>query len=239
MRTIIWFIYFWLYLLVKVPKMRRAGRLEAAGDIAGCKAIVDEVIPKWASSLLRLAGAEVTVTGQENLPKGPAVYVANHQGYFDIPIMLTALNGVHPLLSRQGVGKIPLIRTWMKRFGCQFVDRSDPRQAVGCINEIVRLIEEQGRSVTIFPEGTRSWGGPVGEFKAGGFKIAEKTGLPVVPVVIDGSHKLMEANKMWIKPAKVRVKILPAIATAEMSRAERKSLAEDVRGIIVKEMGEL
>ncbi len=85
MRTIIWFIYFWGYLLFALPKMKRAQRLQAAGELDARDALVEPMIQKWARALLRLAGVQVELTGLENIPEGPAVFVPNHQSYFDIP----------------------------------------------------------------------------------------------------------------------------------------------------------
>ncbi len=237
MRTVIWFIYFWLYLIVLWPSMHRAIRLDKAGDRAGRDAIVQKVIPRWAGTLLRLAGARVQVAGRENIPRGPVVFVANHQGYFDIPLLLAHLDAAHPLLAKQETLKIPLIRTWMRLLGCQFVDRDNPRQSVSCLNEAARMITQEGRSFIIFPEGTRSRGDAVGDFKSGGFKVASKAGVPVVPVVIDGSYRLMEGNGMWIRPAAVRVTILPPVETKDLDRAALKHLGDEVRGRIVQAKG--
>lgn len=229
MRTIVWFIYFWLYLLALWPRMHKALRLEAEGDLAGRDAIVQEEIPKWAASLLKLAGAEITVRGRENLPKEPAVYVSNHQGYFDIPILLTQLGAAYPLIAKQETQKIPLIRTWMRLLQCQFIDRSNPRQSVSCLNEAARALSREGRSFILFPEGTRSRRDEMGPFKSGGFRIASKTGAPIVPVAIDGSFRLMEGNGMWIRPAQVTVTILPPVETKGLSREEVKALEETVQ----------
>ena len=130
MRTIIWFIYFWGYLLFALPKMKRAQRLQAAGELDARDALVEPMIQKWARALLRLAGVQVELTGLENIPEGPAVFVPNHQSYFDIPVLLAWLDKPHPLVSKQEVKKIPLIRTWMELLDCVFIDRDNARQSV-------------------------------------------------------------------------------------------------------------
>ena len=120
MRTIIWFIYFWGYLLFALPKMKRAQRLQVAGELDARDALVEPMIQKWARALLRLAGVQVELTGLENIPEGPAVFVPNHQSYFDIPVLLAWLDKPHPLVSKQEVKKIPLIRTWMELLAHRF-----------------------------------------------------------------------------------------------------------------------
>ena len=232
MRTIIWFIYFWGYLLLALPKMKKAQRLQAAGELDARDALVEGMVQKWARSLLRLAGVTVEITGLENIPARPSVFVPNHQSYFDIPVLLAWLDKAHPLVSKQEVKKIPLIRTWMEQLGCVFIDRDNARQSVAALGEASREITQRGRSFIIFPEGTRSRGDAMGEFKNGGFRAALKAGVPVVPVVIDGTYRAMEANHMWIHPAHVRVTVLPAIPTQGMSREESKAIGERVHDMI-------
>ena len=162
------------------------------------------------------------------------VFVPNHQSYFDIPVLLAWLDRPYPLVSKQEVKKLPLIRQWMELLGCVFIDRDNARQSVSALGEAARTMVERKRSLIIFPEGTRSRGETIGEFKNGGFRAALKAGVPVVPVVIDGTYRAMEANHMWIKPAAVKVQVLEAIPTAGMSREESKELGERVRGLIAE-----
>lgn len=237
MRTIIWFIYFWGYLLFALPRMKKAQRLNAAGDLDARDALVEPTIQGWARSLLRLAGVKVEIDGLENIPEGPAVFVPNHQSYFDIPVLLAWLDKPHPLVSKQEVKKIPLIRTWMELLDCVFIDRSNARQSVTALGEAAKNMTQRSRSFIIFPEGTRSRGEEMGEFKNGGFRAALKAGVPVVPVMIDGTYRVMEANHMWIRPASVRVKVLPPVPTQGMSREESREIGEKVREMILESRG--
>ena len=190
------------------------------------------IVRRWARRLLRLAGAKVEVTGQDNLPDEPAVYVANHQGNFDIPILLTVLHEPHGLIAKQELAKLPFVRAWMRHLHCMFVDRSSPRAGAQVIVDGERLLES-GRSVSIFPEGTRSRGGPMHRFQGGAFRIATRAGAPIVPVTIDGSYRLMEAQGFWIRPASVRVTIHPPVPTADLSREQMRSLPDQVHDTIV------
>lgn len=232
MRTIIWFIYFWGYLLFALPKMKKAQKLASQGDLDARDALVEPKVQKWARSLLRLAGVTVEIDGLENIPQGPAVFVPNHQSYFDIPVLLAWLDKPHPLVSKQEVKKLPLIRQWMELLDCVFIDRDNARQSVAALGEAAKNMTQRGRSFIIFPEGTRSRGDEMGEFKNGGFRAALKAGVPVVPVVIDGSYRAMEANHMWIKPAHVKVRVLPSIPTAGISREESKVIGLRVHDLI-------
>lgn len=169
MRTIIWFLYFWLYLIVVLPEYWRVCRMEKRGETERHDRLVRKHVQNWAGRLLRLAGAEITTTGRENIPEGPVVFVANHQGYFDIPLMLTQLDKPNPIVAKKEIMKLPMIRGWMEQLRCVFLDREDPRKSMESLKSAQELLGK-GYSVTIFPEGTRNSGGELGEFKAGAIR---------------------------------------------------------------------
>ena len=127
---------------------------------------------------------------------------------------------------KEELEKIPLLNRWMKLLGCVFVKRDDIRASVKALNDATAIVES-GRSFVIFPEGTRYKGeeGGAGEFKAGAFRIAVKTETPVVPVAISGARGLFEAHGNRTTPGTVRIRVLPPIQTAGMSRADRAALA--------------
>ena len=173
-----------------------------------------------------------------NIPKdGPCVFVANHRSYYDIPLLLASLDEPYGILAKEELGKIPLLNRWMKLLGCVFVQRDDVRASVRALNDATAIVES-GRSFIIFPEGTRYKGeeGGAGEFKAGAFRIAVKTGAPVVPVAISGARGLFEARGNRATPGTVYVRVLPPIQTAGMSRAEQKQLPDAVRQTILAEL---
>lgn len=230
MRTFVWFFWFWASLLRLIPAMRRAQHLHNNGDHAGCDAIVAKQVCGWADGRLKWASVTLHTSGLENIPQEPVVFVGNHQGNFDIPIVMTTLPRAG-ILAKQELTKLPFICTWMKLMGCVFIDRKSPRQSVAALGEAIKQVEA-GRSMMVFPEGTRSKGSNMGEFKAGAFKIALKTKVPIVPVCIDGSYKVMEQNGNWIKPATVTLKVLPAIATAGLDKEAAKALPAQVRALI-------
>lgn len=229
--TIIWFIYFWLYLLMLIPGLLKATRLQKQGRTEEHDAYISKHVGRWARSLLKAAGAKVTVRGMEHIPQGAAVFVSNHQGNFDVPIMLGHIGKPKALLAKAELAKLPIIRLWMKHLHCIFVDRSNVRQAIHSLNEAGKLIESN-YSVVVFPEGTRSKSDELGEFKPGAFRIAAKTGAPIVPIRIQGSYKLMEDNGNWISPAHVTVTILPSIPTEGLTKTEIAALPNQVQELI-------
>lgn len=238
MRTIIWFIYFWGYLLYSWPMLHKGLAAQKRGDNTVGDALAAKYVPHWAGRLLAMAGVTVTVTGRENIPAGrPCVFVANHRSYYDIPLMLTQLDAPHALVSKIEVSRIPLVRGWMRLLHCVFVDRGDARQSIQCLSQATENVRA-GYSVTIFPEGTRYKGeeGGVGEFKAGAFRIAVKTGVPVVPVALTGARALFEGNGNLCHPGSVHIKVLPPIRTEGMSKAEQKQLPDAVRQAILAQL---
>lgn len=238
MRTFYWFLYFFAYLVRSAPIMSRLKRRCKGGQEAECSREAQQLAAKWAKDLLRVAGAEVTVDGIENLPEGPFVLTPNHQGYFDIPLYLTSIPGGIAFFSKMEVKRLPFIRTWMELLHCVFVQRGDKRQSMRAAHDAVHTLKE-GHSLVIFPEGTRSKGDTIGPFKAGAFHIARKAKVPVVPVCMNGSYRLMEANRNRIRPARVHFQILKPVDVASMDKEEFSHAAEYVRSLIVQEQQRL
>lgn len=228
-RTIIWMIYFFAYLFFAQPILWKARKLRKQGKTEEHDRLVRGMVKNWALRLMKLAGATMEVSGSENIPQGPVVFAANHQGYADIPLLLTQLDRPHPLIAKKELEKIPLLRDWMTELNCVFIDRENARQAMDSLKKANELLNE-GYSVCIFPEGTRSKGKDLGEFKSGTIRLATRAKVPIVPCCIEGSYKMLEANKGFrITPARLRLKILPAIETADLSREEIKTLDERLR----------
>ncbi len=232
LRTIIWFIYFWCYLAFSMPMLWKVRKLREKGEIAEHDRIVRDMVKTWATRLLKLAGAKITVTGLENIPKDrPVVFAANHQGYADIPLLLTQLDKPNPLIAKKELEKIPMLRSWMAELNCIFIDRDNARQAMDSLKRAGELLQE-GYSVSIFPEGTRNKGGELLEFKAGTIRLATRAKVPIVPCCIVGTQNMLEAKGYRITPAHLQLHILPAIETADLSREEIKALDVRLRDVI-------
>lgn len=232
-RSIIWYIFFFLSLLISIPGMIKSKMLDKKGLKKEREAQVHKSTSRWARSLLKLAGVKVIVHGAENLPKDRNVlFIGNHQGNFDIPIYISQIDVPKGFISKIEVKKIPGVRTWMEYMHCVFMDRSSIRKSGEAIVQGIKNLKE-GYSLVIFPEGTRSKGDKMGEFKAGSFKLATKSKVPIVPVTMSGSYKIMEEkNGAIIKPATVNLYIHPIIETANLSKEEQDALPKKVYSII-------
>ena len=196
---------------------------------------VDKIARKWAECMLACAGVKVFTEGSENIPEETALFVGNHQGNFDIPIILSKLGPLKSILAKVETSKIPGVRMWMTHFDCIFMDRGNPRQSLESLKRAQELLE-QGRSVIIFPEGTRSKGPDMIEFKAGALRCALKAQVPIVPFALDGSWKAMEARNGLMQPADVRLHILPQIPTADMAKAQTRTVSQEVQQTIQDEL---
>lgn len=232
MRTIIWFIRAVFYLVAALPCKIKATRLRDSGDYAAFRKYADDKVQDWARKMLSNAGVTVEVHGLENLTGKPAIFVANHQSDFDIMLLLGYLDAPHGIVAKDSLSKVPMIGFWMSSIDCIFIDRNNPRKALKTMNEAGKIVVD-GRSIIIFPEGTRSCKDEIGEFKAGAFKTAFKYNLPVVPLAIDGTYKVMEGNKgKRIRPAHVILTVLPEIETDDIDKDAQKNFGDEIKKII-------
>ncbi len=145
----------------------------------------------WAGALLRASGVSVEVEGLANLPsEAGAILVANHQSNFDIFALLHALPVSIRFIAKQELSRIPLLAQAMRSAGHVFIDRTDRRGAVQAMRAAASRMREDGLYLGLFPEGTRSRDGRLGTFKKGSFVLAIETGLPIIPVALDGGWRI-------------------------------------------------
>lgn len=237
MRTVAFYLYFFGYLFYSIPFVNKIKKRQETTLSVEEQDKLDQVLPKrWASTLVKISGANVTVTGEENIPDGPVLFVSNHEGNFDIPILISGLKKPLGFISKIEVKKIPVVSKWMEVMHCVFMDRKDRRQSIKAIRQGIELIK-QGHSIVVFPEGTRSQGGPVQEFKAGSLRLGTDAKVPIVPVAIKGTSTIMEKNKGWIKPGDVTISILPALTYEEYSQLDAKEMLANIQTSIIEARG--
>ena len=193
----------------------------------------------WSRALNKIIGIEIEIKGLENIrPDGSYIFVCNHSSLLDIPVLLGSLPGDVRIIYKRELEKIPIFGYGLKRSNLISIDRSDPRKAMKSLDEAIEKIQA-GASVIIFPEGTRDAGKEVSDFKRGGFLIAEKAQMPIIPIAVCGTYDLLPSGKLMLKPGKVKISILPEIDVKAMDRSELKGLKESVRDKIVKELSEI
>jgi len=176
------------------------------GSVAGSD-IPHSLARVWAFLSLLVCGVRVKIYGQEKIPRDRAVvFAANHCSQFDIPIAYKAIPVQFRFLVKQELFKVPILGLAMKIAGYIPIDRSKGRKALKSLNEAAKRISS-GVSVLIFPEGTRSKDGRLQPFKVGGIILAIKAKVPIIPISISGSHKVLPKGAWFAKPAKVKVVI--------------------------------
>lgn len=232
-KTIIWYAYFFLKIPLTIPTLLKVKKLDKEGKIEEKEDLVHKYTSNWAKSLLKILDVKVNVHGAENLPKDRNVlFIGNHQGNFDIPIYVSCIDMPKGFIAKVELNKLAGIRNWMEYMHCIFMDRSSIRKAGEAIVMGIKSLKN-GNSLVIFPEGTRSRGNEMGEFKAGSFKLATKSKVPIVPITMDGSYRIMEANSnKHLTTATVDIYIHPMIETANLTKEEQDHLPERVKSII-------
>ncbi len=188
----------------------------------------------WAPGLLRAGGMRVEVSGLENLDlQQPYFFAANHQSLLDAVVLYDALPVPLLFIVKEELRRVPLLGWYMSAMGMIYIRRRQRRQSLVAMQLCARRIAE-GRSILIFPEGTRSKDGKLGPFKPGAFVAPIDAGAPVVPVAIDGTARILPAGGFRVRPGRIRLAVGRPIATAGLERRDRRDLAGQVREQIVE-----
>ena len=215
---------------------------KASGDNDEERRLILEATSTFGPKIMKQFGCDLHIHGEENIPdEGPVVIMLNHQSYADIPVMFAVFRKFQfGFVAKQYLAKAPIVGPWMPRIRSVFIENDDPREALKAITRGIEYINE-GYSLAICPEGTRSKGPTVGPFMKGAIKLATKPGVPIVPVALNGTYHMLEETGI-VSPARVDVRIYPAIPTAGISRKEEKELGDQIENMIrtgVEELHEL
>lgn len=201
--------------------------------------LIHRIARLWAKVLLWAAGVRVKVEGLSHIPLGPVVLMCNHQSAFDIFVILAFLPVQFRWLAKASLFRIPFLGWAMARAGYIPVERENPREATRSLVEAIRRVRE-GTSVVIFPEGTRSHDGKLLPFRKGGFTLALKAQVPVVPMAIVGTREVMPRGSFRVFGGEVRMRLAPPIETKGMGPGQRDDLVLRVRRAVegcLREMG--
>lgn len=184
---------------------------------------------------LRITGVKVTVLGEENVPKDiPVLYVANHRSYFDILLTYVRVPRPTGYVAKVEMLRYPSLRKWMQYLHCLFLDRKDIKAGMKTILEAIQKVKD-GISICIFPEGTRNKVNDTFlEFHNGSFKIAEKSGCPIIPIAINNSADIFEDHAPKIRRTHVVLEYLPPIYMSELDKETKKKIGDYVSAQIQK-----
>jgi 1-acyl-sn-glycerol-3-phosphate acyltransferase len=179
-----------------------------------------------------MCGVRVAIQGIENISPGKTyVFLSNHQSNFDGPVLLHAIPRDWKALIKKEMMRLPVFSLVLKQVQFVPIERLNPKQAHAGIELGAKLLKE-GKSFLAFPEGTRSRNGQMGEFKKGVFIMAIKAQIPVVPITILDSDKILPPRKYAIRPGWIRVIFHDPIVTEGLSLEARNQLIQDTRKAI-------
>jgi len=191
-----------------------------------------ELAKGWGRSLLWLCGIRARVAGLEHVdPSRIYLVMANHQSLFDIPF-INAVMGIRiRFLAKKSLRLIPIFGWYLRQAGYFPIDRALVLSAYKMVERIIEIVK-RGESVMIFPEGTRSRDGSLGEFKRGSLMAALKAGVPILPVAIDGSYNIMPRGTWLVRPTTVTLGIARPIMIR--SEEEYNAKVKEVRDAIAE-----
>jgi len=188
----------------------------------------------WGKIALLANRVKVRVEGMEHLNgKGPYIFMSNHQGYYDIFTLLSHLPYQFKWLAKKELFSVPFLGWTMAAVGYISIDRGGTRNTVEAMNEAAQKIRE-GMSVVIFPEGSRSPDGSIQPFKKGGFTLAIKSKVPIVPIAISGSRDIMPKDRLTATAGEIRMFVGHPIEIQHYSLKDREPLMRKVREVITE-----
>ncbi len=193
---------------------------------------------RWGKFLMWAAGSKVEVIYNDEGTytrlkyDEPVVVVGNHQSNMDIPAILGHFPREVGFVAKKEMESWPFFGIWMRYGQCVFLDRKNPREGIKSMKTAVKKVQD-GYSIVIFPEGTRSEDGSIGEFKKGSFKLASDPMVKIVPITVKGTFDIQKKGSLKISRRKdIKLVINKVIDPKDLSREEIKKLNETVKGII-------
>jgi 1-acyl-sn-glycerol-3-phosphate acyltransferase len=193
----------------------------------------------WSNMILRVCDIKVQLEGLENIPKEPCLVMFNHQSYFDIFAFAATLPFDWRAVMKKELVFVPFFGWVAKATGHYFVSRDSSIKSFQEVDKVAQKIRS-GPVVLIAPEGTRSSDGKLLSFKRGGFVLAARAEVPVVPMVILGGKGIMRKGSMRINPGSMKIRILPAIDVKSLPSGKlgRDELAKFVKMALEKALVE-
>ena len=187
----------------------------------------------WSKKLVKIVGINLIIEGKENLVKGENyVYISNHTSIMDIPVMIYGLKDNIRIIYKKELEKLPIFGRGIKVSPYIPVSRGDGMKSMHSLNEANKAMQENS-SILIFPEGTRSQDGEIGEFKRGAFILAAKANKKIVPVTIIGTNNILAKGSIKANSGKVKLIISKPIEIAQdMNKPQMLQFISNVRQTI-------
>jgi 1-acyl-sn-glycerol-3-phosphate acyltransferase len=192
------------------------------------------IVKPWSRILLWLAGTRVTVHGLENISNSETscIVVFNHQSHLDIPLIIHTIPLQIRFIGKIELSKVPFFGAAALRTGHFFINRQKHHEALEGIRNAGESVRGKGFSLVFAPEGTRSPDGSLLPFKKGAFVMAIETGLPILPVTIDGTGLRLPKGSLYARGGPVHVTIHPLVPSSGLTYDDRDDLMQNVREIM-------
>jgi 1-acyl-sn-glycerol-3-phosphate acyltransferase len=187
--------------------------------------------------ITRVAGLRVRVEGLENIPAAVCMFAANHTSNADAAAIVGAIPRRLAIFGRKSLFDIPIVGLAFRLARFVPVDRGNRDAALNSVKQAVEYMKT-GSSFLVYPEGTRSPDGRLARFKKGSFVMAIEAGVPVVPVVCMGAHRIMPKKSLVIHPGTVTVRFGKPIDASAYTIEQRDDLAKAVHDAIATELPE-
>lgn len=195
-------------------------------------ALIDSVIRVWARLVIGAAGIDLRTEGVETIdPRQRYILVSNHHSYYDIPCILAAIPQSIRFMAKVSLFKIPFFGWGLDRAGFIPIDRKNRRTAVKSFDLAAQRIRK-GNTIVVFPEEGRSRERAMRPFQRGGFLLALRSELPILPIAINGTYEVLAAGAKRVTPGPVTIKVGTPIPTAGLTVRDKDRLLEESRAQI-------
>jgi len=223
----------WLVCWASVATLLLAVPIIAAGLCSRTGNLAFSLSKIWAYVMLAISFVRTEIRNPEKIQKGTTyIIISNHQSLYDILALVTTLGVQYRWFIKKEVLKVPLFGYGLYASRNIFIDRTNTARAIESINKGFDRLPK-GVSVLVFAEGTRSPDGKIHEFKKGGFIPAIERKIPILPVTINGSRRVMSKNSLLLKPGKIQVVIGDPIETGGYTHADVQNLIDRTRRSVI------
>lgn len=208
-------------------------KLRESGDVEAERALILKASGEWAENLSAKLKISYDIQGEENIPEsGPIMVYSNHQSLVDIASILYLFRNHFQMgfIAKEEWRKIKILADGIEYTRSIFLIRDNPKAAIRAINEASELLKK-GFSLTIFPEGTRSRSSIMGVFKPGSLKFAQKAGVPILPVTLDGGYRIWEETGSY-HPCTIKIRVHPLVHIEQMDKHEQQEAYKQIEETI-------
>jgi len=213
-------------IILGIPVML-AGLLSRTGNLAF------SISKIWAYTMLAVSFVRTEIKNKEKIQQGTSyIIISNHQSLYDIIALVTALGIQYRWFIKKEILKIPIFGYALYASRNIFIDRVNTASAIESINKGIDRLPK-GVSVMVFAEGTRSPDGQIHEFKKGGFVTAVRRKIPILPVTVNGSRRVLSKGSLVVKPGKIQVVIGDPIDTSGYTADTVQELIDKTRQAVM------